>query len=400
MSLIAFQYRAIHQSGEKTRGVLRACDRQDAYRQIVAAGLKPLKITNIRISPRARSRRVKLKDLSHFTYQFSVLMSARIPIADGLRSIAEQEPNMALRDVIEDIARQIEGGSAIIDAFRPYQDMFGEVYLETLRAAEVSGNMVKVLEKLAEMLEQRYETSKNVKGALMYPICVVVALAGAVTFLMMAVVPKFAQMYSSRGLELPVPTQILTNVSAIMTTYWYVFVVAILASIVVVRRAWARAGTRAMIDRWLHSIPFLRNVLIGLAVSRFSHVLGVCLQSGLGLIDALEMSGKSSGRPLLLLDSERMREQVRHGGRLSDVFLACRYLPAFARRMISAGEEAAEMPRMCEIVARHYDREVSHLTRNVSTVIEPIMIVGLAAVVLMVALAIFLPMWNMAALLK
>ena len=400
MSLLAFQYKAVDRSGARARGVLRAQDRQDAYRQIVAAGLKPLKIVEARLVSRGRRRRVKLRDLSHFTYQFSVLMGARIPIADGLRSIAEQEPNVRLRVVIDDIARQIEGGSSITDAFRPYASMFGDVYVETMRAAETSGNMVKVLGRLAEMLEQRYETAKNVNGALMYPICVIVALAGAVTFLMMAVVPKFAQMYSSRGIDLPVPTLILTEISSILVSYWYLFVVAMLLVALVIRRGWARASSRAFIDRMLHKVPFLRDILIGLAVSRFSHVLGVCLQSGLGLIDSLDMSGKSSGRPLLQMDAERMRDQVKHGGRLSDVFLACRYLPGFARRMIAAGEDAAEMPRMCEIVARHYDREVSHLTRNVATVIEPIMIVGLAAVVLMVALAIFLPMWNMAALLK
>ncbi len=133
-------------------------------------------------------------------------------------------------------------------------------------------------------------------------------------------------------------------------------------------------------------------------MSRFSHVLGTSLQSGLGLIDALEMAGGASGRPLLQADTQKMREQVKEGGRLTDVMLACAYLPGFARRMIAAGEETAEMPRMCEIVARHYDREVAHLTKNLPTVLEPILIVGLAGVFLIIALAIFLPMWELGAL--
>ena len=127
-------------------------------------------------------------------------------------------------------------------------------------------------------------------------------------------------------------------------------------------------------------------------------MLGICLQSGLSLLDALEMSGKASGRPLLQADAEKMREQVNQGRRLAEVMLACVYLPGFARRMIASGEEAAELSKMCEIIARHYDREVDHLTKNITTVIEPILIVGLAGVVSIVALAIFLPMWNMGTL--
>ena len=161
---------------------------------------------------------------------------------------------------------------------------------------------------------------------------------------------------------------------------------------------WRRPNTKHMMDRWLHKLPFLRDVMKGLAVSRFAHVLGTSLQSGLGLIEALEMAGGSSGRPMLQADVEKMREQVKEGGRLADVMLACAYLPGFARRMIAAGEETAEMPRMCEIVAKHYDREVDHLTKNLPTVIEPILIVGLAGVFLVIALAIFLPMWDVGTL--
>jgi type II secretory pathway component PulF len=159
---------------------------------------------------------------------------------------------------------------------------------------------------------------------------------------------------------------------------------------------WRRRAWRARIDRCLHRVPAVRTVLVGLAVSRFSHVFGLCIRSGLSLIESLEMAGAASGRPLLEADAERMRQQVNHGGRLSDVLMTCSYLPAFARRMMAAGEQAAELSKMCGIVARHYDREVSHVAKNAATLIEPVLIAGLAAVVLVIALSIFLPMWNMA----
>ena len=232
----------------------------------------------------------------------------------------------------------------------------------------------------------------------MYPICVIVALALAITFLMIFVVPRFAEMFASRGLELPLPTQFVIGCSNIVRSYWYAFLGGGTFGVWGMRRAWKTPRYRKKIDNYLHLVPFLRDMLKGSAISRFASVLGIALRSGLSLLDALEMSGRASGRPLLQVDAEKLRDQVNTGGRLSDVIVTCEYFPAFTRRMIAAGEEAAELPRMCEVVSRNYDREVEHLAKNVTTIIEPIMIVGLAGIVLIIALAIFLPMWNMAAL--
>jgi type II secretory pathway component PulF len=397
---LTFRYKVIDGSGAKSKGVLRAEDRNEVYRQLTGAGLKPVKITAARFVRDSKgSGRVGVKEIAHLTYQFAVLLEARIPIADGLRSIADQEPNTRLRAVIDDVARQIDAGNSITDSLIPHRALFGDVYIETLRAAETSGNMISVLTRLAEMLEQVYETTKNVKSAFMYPICVVLAMIAAISFLTIVVIPRFGTLFSSRGVELPLPTQILMGTSMVVRTYWFLILPGIVGAAWLIRRAWRNPSSRAKIDTFLHRIPFIRDMLKGLAVSRFAHVLGICLQSGLSLLDSLDMSGKASGRPLLQADAQKMREQVNHGRRLAEVMLACVYLPGFARRMIASGEEAAELSRMCQIIARHYDREVDHLTKNITTVIEPLLIVGLAGIVALIALAIFMPMWNMASLL-
>jgi len=235
---------------------------------------------------------------------------------------------------------------------------------------------------------------------MIYPVCVIGVMCLAVTFLMAVVLPRLSGMYESRGVELPMMTQLLMGFANFVRSYWYLLLAGIVGAVFGVRKSWENPKSRAKIDVWLHKIPGLRDILVGLAVSRFTHVLGLSLQSGIGLIEALELSGRSSGRPLLESDSRKMRDQVKSGGRLSEVLLACDYLPGFASRMVASGEEAGELPRMCRIVAKHYDREVEHLTKNLSTMIEPLAVVGLAAVVLIIALAVFLPMWNMGALLK
>ena len=397
MTQAAFRYHAVDRRGSRTKGVLRANNQNDAYRQVRAAGLQPLQIKPIKLR-QGRGKKITVKDLAHMTYQFSVLMDARIPLIDGLRSIAEQESNPKLRAILSDVASRIASGNSVTDAMSAYAETFGEVYVETVRAAEKSGNMTAVLAALADMLERQYEIGKNVKAALLYPICVISALSLAVIFLMVFVVPKFAAMFAARGIDLPLPTQILITGSIFIRTYWYALVGGGLVVFLAFRKSWRNKSSRHKIDTWLHQVPFVKHVLKGMAVSRFANVLGLCLRSGLNLMESLEMAGRASGRPLMLSDAEKMIEQVNHGGRLADVFLTCGYLPAFTRRMLTAGEEAAELPRMCTVVSRHYDREVTHLTKNVTTVIEPVMIVGLAGVVLLVALAIFLPMWNMTSL--
>lgn len=397
MTQLAFHYQAIDRQGGKIKGVLRADNQTEAYRQMRAAGLQPVRISAVKVAG-GRQKRITLKDISHLTYQFSVLMEARISIVDGLRSIAEQENNTRLRTVIMDIAKQIEAGNSISQAMTPHRSIFGDMYVEMVRSAEQTGNMTSMLANLAEMLDRQYEMNKNIKGALMYPICVIGALTLAVAFLLIFVVPKFAEMFASRGMDLPIPTQVLVGLSALLRGYWFVVVGLGLTGALALRHACRNRATVKRLDTWMHSLPYLRDVLRGLAVSRFAHVLGLSLRSGVSLLDALEMAGAASGRPLMLHDTEKMREQVNHGGRLADVLLTCTYLPPFTKRMLSAGEEAAELPKMCSIVARHYDREVAHLAKNVATVIEPILIVGLAGIVLVIALAIFLPMWNMASL--
>lgn len=396
MTQITFQYKAIDRNGSSTKGVLQASDEREAYRQIVSSGLKPL-----RIKPKAgrgRRRRITLKDLSQLTYQFSVLMEARLPVVEGFRAIAEQESNERLREIMYQVAHAIEGGSTITQALEVHRDVFGDIYIQTIHAAELSGNLIEILNNLASMLDHEYEMRKQAKGALIYPMCVVGALGLAMGFLMVFVVPRFATMFASRGIDLPLPTQMLIWFSSFLRLAWPGLLVGGLMTIWGLRKAWRNPHSRKRIDRWLHHLPFIRDILQGMAISRFVRVFGISLRSGLCVIEALDLAGKASGRPMLEEDAQRMLEHVRLGGRLTEVINLCPYFPPFTRRMLSAGEESAQLSKMCQIISRHYDREVQHLTKNISTMMEPILVVGLAAVVLIVALAIFLPMWDMGAL--
>lgn len=397
MSGATFRYVALDARGGRARGRVVANDRAEAYRSVATSGLTPLAVEPTRAG-RARGSRVRTKEVAHLTSQLAVLLEASIPIAEALRSIGAEERNPRLRGIVDAVAREIEGGSTITSALGPHRDVFGEVYVETVRAAERSGRLPEVLDHLATMLDRKYETAKSVKSALMYPACVVGTLVLAVSFLTVFVVPRFAAMFESRGLDLPPLTRALIAASEVARDRWYVLVVGAGVAGWLARAAWRDETWRGRLDALLGRVPVLRELLTGLAVSRFAHVFGLSLRSGLGLIEALSMAGAASGRARLRRDAARLEERVRQGGRLADALPTCEEMPGFAKRMMRAGEEAAEMPRMCRVIARHYDREVEHLAKDAATLIEPILIVLLASVILVFALAIFLPMWNVAAL--
>jgi len=395
MTTTAFKYAALDQSGRRKEGTVTALDQGDAFRRISASGLRPVTLRVSGGQTDIRTTRISLRDLAHFTYQFAVLVEANIPVVDGLHSIAEQESDPAMTAVIEDIARSITSGRSITDSIAIYRPLFGDAYVETVRAAESSAQLGPVLARLAETLERKHETNREFRAALTYPICVVAALVLASAFLLLFVVPKFGGMFAARQIDLPLPTIIVMGFSDLLREYWYVTVSLVLGGAFLIRYAWRNPQHHLRLDAAFHRVPVIREVLRATAVSRFAHVLSVCLRSGLMLPESLDMAARASGRPVMQEELLRVRRAIDQGSRPSEALTQCTYLPAFTRRMLASGGQADDLARMCDVVARHYDRELRNLTRNVATLIEPMLIAGLAGIVLLIALAIFLPMWEM-----
>ena len=399
MSSGTFSYRAVDEAGNARRGVSRAQTRVEAYRRITAIGLTPVKISKSSRSQRFGTKGVKARDITHFTHQLSVLIAARIPVSEGLRTIGDQEPSAALRHMVLDIATRIESGEPIADALSEHQAVFGEVYVETIRAAEQSGTLGAVLEYLSETLERSQDLSHQVRSALAYPLCVVTVLMGAVTFLLGFVVPRFAHMYERRGVDLPLLTKVMMLLGDSIQTFWWLYLLGIGIGVLALRKTWRSSAGRTMIERALHKVPYLSDLLVAVAIARFSRILGLCISAGVNLIDSIELAGRTSGREMLRSDSDRIIRGIQSGSRLGELLEQCAYLSPFVRRMLAAGENSGELPRMCSIVARHYERETTTMTKYLTTVLEPVLIVLVAAVVLVVALSVFLPMWDMVTLL-
>jgi len=396
MSLRAFRYQALEASGNSTSGVIRAGDEQDAYRRLSAAGLTPTKLGLVKEKrPLFSGQRVSSADVADLTRELNVLVEARIPLVRGLASIADHGDKPAVTALVRDLAAQIEAGEPFTQALSKHSDVFGDVYIETVRAAEKSGNLAGVMGHLAELLEKQIESRRQLKRALSYPVIVLVVVAGALSIILGWVVPKFGATFASQGVKLPTITRFVQGVGSSMANYWWLYLGVLAGAGIGLALAWKTPSGRHWLELALIRIPYVGRLIIAVTAARFARIITISLESGLDLIESIQIAGKATGRPVFTLHCSMISDALRRGEDLRNALGDTPYLPSFARRMLQAGKDSKEMAGTCNVVARHYERESSHLTANFNSVLEPLLTVFLAVIVLVVALSVLLPMWQM-----
>lgn len=396
MGATTFRYRAIDENGARRSGKLEAVSEQNALQILSGRGLTPLALKESSASVfRFRARRVSPLEVATLTREMSVLVEASIPIGRGLLSIAEHEKNPMLRDMVTDIATMIESGEKITVAFSKYTKVFGDVYIETLRSAEKTGQIGPVAAHLADMLERNIETSQQIRRALAYPVIVICFVLLALSVIVIFVVPKFATIFEANGVDLPLTTRIIRAAGGSLTRCWWAYLGGALTGLLLFRRAWANRAGRRRIEKFLHALPYIGKMFTAVTAARFSRVMSIGLESGIEVIEAIEIAGGATGRPVFQDECVRMCDRMRSGESLPDVINRAAGLPNFARRLFGSGKDSRELARAGKIIARHYDRQSDHLAKNINTIIEPMITIAMAGIVLLVALSVFLPMWQM-----
>jgi len=391
-----FRYTAVDRSGAEVRGVMHARDEDSVFREIAAKELTPLEIRRDRgASIRVRSERITTRDIAMLTREINALLEANIPLSRGLLSIGEHEKNERLRDVVVDIASMIEAGEKITAAFDRYRSVFGEVYIETLRSAEKTGRLAEVTGHLANMLERDVELRQHLKRAMTYPMIVISFVMIALGVIVVFVVPRFAKIFETNGVELPLTTRVVRTIGDFAIANWWVILGALFVGIVALVQTWRHEQGRCAIERLMHRVPYLGRVLTAVTTARFSTVLHISLDSGIEVIDAIEVAAMSTGRPVFQRECTRLCAEMRSGTAIEDAFNRSRAIPGFARRLLGSGKDAEELAGAGRIIARHYHRLSDHLAKNINTFIEPIITVAMAGIVLLIALSVFLPMWQM-----
>jgi MSHA biogenesis protein MshG len=392
-----FRYVAIGTDGERVRGSMPGSDEHEVFRLLASKGLRPIKVTQRYrfFSVQARSKRISRTMISAMTRELSVLVDARIPIEQGLAAMAANERNQALAAMIGDIASRIESGDKVSDAIAAHVDVLGEVYVATMRAAEASGQLAEVTELLADMLESEVAMQQQLKRAAAYPVIVLSVVGIALGVILGFVVPSFAKTFESSGIDLPLATRIVQAVGASVKTWWWLYLGTGIGTAVVVVQMWGTPRGRLWLEGVLARTPYISKLLNAISTARLCRVLSIASGAGLGLTEAIEVSASASGSARVKQESLETTAKLRGGASLNEVMAESETLPPFARRLLAASKDNAEVARSSRIIARHFDREAKHLSGSISSIIEPVMTIVLAVIVLVVALSVFLPMWKL-----
>lgn len=396
MSGSSFRYRAVDATGRTVRGTIAAQSDREAFLKLRSDGLTPLLIeASAARESTVRGGGASLAEIAALTRELSSLVEARVPLHRGLLSIAESEPRPELAAMIRDVAARLESGEPLTAALQSHARVFGEVYIETVRAAEHSGNLTAVMSHLADMLDRQITAQQAVRRAMAYPAIVLSVVSVAMSVIIVFVVPRFAETFAAHDVQLPFVTRVIQAIGLFARDQWAIclgsIAMAPLGMFFGLRWAPGRNAAESLVLR----IPYIRKIVMAVTTARFAQVFGIGLSSGLDVIDSLESASRSTGRPIFVAECTAMAERLRAGDDLAEVIRHTEYLPHFAKRMIGAGKDATELSRSCGVVSRHFERESDHLLKNINSLIEPLLTVALASVVLVVALSVFLPMWQM-----
>ncbi len=330
-----------------------------------------------------------------FTHQMAAVSESGIPIISGLKAVGDQTRHPQLRSAIARIVGRIEGGRSLADALDGEPDVFPPIYVKTIAAGEVAGKVSEVLLALARYQEQESETRGQVKSALTYPALVVCVLIVATTFMLIFVVPQFVAMFEKFEGNLPLPTKILMGASAAITKHYLVVIAGFTGFFYSGRRIFSYRGPRAWLDEKLLKLPVFGNLLLGVYMVRFIELLDLLMNAALPITQSLRVTADSMTNDALRQDVRGMLRSVEGGRSLTEAFNETRYLTPLVKRMLAIGEYAGRTDQIFVYLRKYYAMQTQRSVKLLSTLIEPVMVTSLAAVVLFFALAIFLPMWKL-----
>jgi type II secretory pathway component PulF len=390
-----FAYKAKDDSGRTIKGVLEA-DNEDALADI----LDQQKLFLIEAEPKkkeeeGRGRRIRARDIMNFTVDMSTILAAGIPLSQGLQDLADAQEHTRLNLIIQDLLASIQSGSSLSAAFERHPQYFDTLYVSIVRAGETSGNLDRVLADLGAFLEWKLDLRRDVLQATIYPAMVLTAVLGLVILLATFVFPQFASVLNQNRGPLPLPTRVLFFLSGMFRSYWWVLILGLAGSISGFA-AWVRSRKgRLWWDRAKLRIPVIGPLAKKIALSRFCHFFQILFSAGVDITQTLIILEAVIGNSVLAEATRVVRAEVRSGQSLAASLAASGHFPTLVVRMFYIGETSGQLVGSLEKTCRYYDKEIPATIKKVFTIIEPLLYVLLAFVVLMVALAIYLPLYQM-----
>jgi len=409
-----YQYQGYRSDGGAATGIIDAENVKVARLKLRKEGVYPTDVVeqnqpSVRPQEKGRSASARTTgkssvlsatDLSLLTRQFATLLVAGLPLVDALGVLVDQAQKKPIKALLADIREQIRGGKALSVVLESYEKDFSSIYVHMVRAGEASGALDQILFRLAEFLEKQQALRNKVTNAMLYPIIMLVIGTIILFFLITFVVPKITQVFAQQKQALPWPTVALMSVSEFMADYWMVLVGVVIGGLYLIRRFTRTARGRMVADRVTLRLPLIGDVARMVSISRLTSTLSTMLASGVQLLDALDVSKRVMNNRVLEETVEGARQNIREGETIADPLKRSGEFPALVTHMIAVGEKSGEMEEMLRRVSQIYDSEVERVIARLTSLMEPIMILVMGAIVLFIVVAILLPIFEMGQMIR
>ena len=345
---------------------------------------------------RAPKHKVKLADLTIFTQQLGSMLDAGLPLVSCLDALQEQTDDQTFMVIIREVKNDIASGTSFSDSVKKYPRAFNNLFTSMVEAGEASGQLSEILAKVAIYFEDSVKLTKKVKSALMYPIAVILLAIGLVNVLLIFVIPTFKEMFTDMGAELPMPTQMLIDVSDwLKGNILYVIIGAVIFWKVLGKFLSTPRG-RVFKDKAVFRLPIVGGLSQKIAVSRFCRTFAILLRSGVPILKALDIVSRASGNTYIEVACKEVSRVINQGGQVSEVLAEKPYFPPMVKHMAKAGEQTGKMDDMFDKISDFYDSEIETTVAGLTSLMEPILICFLGVVIGGIVMAMFLPIFNMA----
>ena len=398
-----FAYKARNSGGELVRGVIESADSGGVAAQLFDLGITPVEITPASAPAAASSvaagglfkEKVTQLDLMMFSRQMYTLLKAGVPIMRALAGLQESTTNKAFAAVIADIRESLDAGRELSPSLARQPRVFTPFYINMIRVGEMTGQLEEVFLRMFHHIEFEQFMRNQVKSAVRYPSFVIATMAVAIVIINLFVIPAFAKVYKGMNAKLPLMTQVLIDFSDFMVAWWPILLV-ILAGAILSFSAWTRTRAgRLQWDETKLKIPIAGKIITKATLARFARSLSIAIRSGVPIVQALTTVAYTVDNDFIGGKIERMREGVERGESILRTAVSAGVFTPVVLQMIAVGEEAGSLDELMQEIAEMYQRDVEYELKTLSSQIEPILIVCLGVMVLILALGVFLPMWDL-----
>ncbi len=398
-----FEYQAMDSSGQEVSGRIDAASESAAVSDLKDQGYRPFEVNEVSTGdfdildyiPLIGGTPVSGEEVALFTRQMATLLDAGLPLLRAVNVLKEQTENEDFQQILGQIAQDIQGGASFSEALKAHPDVFEELYINMVKAGEVGGVMEQVLDRLADFAESAQELRMKIKSATMYPAIMFGIAILVVSFLLVFVLPTFIDLFSEMGVDLPLPTRIVIGLSNFLQHRWYVVIIAAIGGFYGLKWYYGTDQGEYNIDKMKINMPIFGTLFRKVAVARFARTLSTLIQSGVPILQAIEIVQDTIGNRVVSEVMDDVYDSISEGDTISEPLAESGVFPPMVTNMISVGEETGNLDGMLSRVADTYEMQVDEMVEGLSSMLEPILILFMGIMVGTIVMAMFFPMFQL-----